>query len=95
MTVYNKNSKTFKRLVKAAHARVERSESRNLTVQEKARRQAWREEQYQRPKPARPHHGTYLDHHPAKVNEMTIDTGIPISVPTAVLMASAVILGGK
>ena len=95
MAVYNANSKTFQRLVKAAHARVLRSESRNLGAEEKARRQAWREEQYQRPKPARAHHGTYLEHHPAVPNALTIDTGVPMRVPTAVLLSAAAILGSK
>jgi len=95
MAVYNAHSKTFQRLVKAAHARVERAESRNLTPQEKARRQAWRDAYAQRPSVARRHHGTYLEHHPAVPNALTIDTGVPMRVPTAVLLSAAAILGSK
>jgi hypothetical protein len=83
------------RLVRCAEARVLRAESRNLAPQEKARRQAWREVQYQTPNPARPHHGTYLEHHPVAPTELTIDTGVPMSAPTATLLGAAAILGSE
>jgi len=95
MAVYNANSKTFQRLVKAAHARVERAESRNLTPQEKARRQAWRDAYAQRPSVARRHHGTYLEHHPVTPNELSMNTGAPMSAPTLAVFSAAAALGGK
>lgn len=62
--MYHAHSKTFQRLVKAAHARVLRSESRNLGPEEKARRASWREAYSQRASVPQKHHGTYLEHHP-------------------------------
>jgi hypothetical protein len=61
----NKSDKVFSRLVKCAEARVLRAESRNLSKEEKSRRQVWRQAQYDAPRNAGfVHHQTYLERHP-------------------------------
>jgi len=63
----NQSDKVFKRLVKAAHARVRRSESRNLGAEAKAHRASWREAYAQRPSVSRQHHSTYAERHHVSV----------------------------